>query len=83
MKDRVSHYIRPPKQLTSTAPQSFSNNLTMPASNVAVGIRGAMPPDRFRAVVTMLMTLTVDPVGKGHRVNGERFDPDRVHAEPK
>ena len=41
--------------------------------NVAVGIR-ALSPDRFRAVVTMLMTLTVDPVGKGHRVNGERFD---------
>jgi cytochrome P450 len=31
MKDTVSHYIPPPNPLTSTAPQAFSNNLTMPA----------------------------------------------------
>ena len=29
------------------------------------------------------MTLTVQPVGKGHRVNGDRFDPNRVDATPK
>ena len=40
-------------------------------------------PDRFRAVVTVLMSLTVQPVGKGHRLNGERFDPNRVEATPK
>jgi hypothetical protein len=26
----------------------------------------------------MLLTATVAPVGKGHRVNGERFDPERL-----
>jgi hypothetical protein len=31
VKNAVSHYIPPPSTLTSTAPQSFSNNLTMPA----------------------------------------------------
>src|SRR5215475_15041663 len=30
VKNAVSHYIPPPNTLTSTAPQSFSNNLTMP-----------------------------------------------------
>jgi hypothetical protein len=50
--------------------------------DVAVGVE-ALPPDRFRAVVTMLMTLTVSPVGKGHRLGGDRFDPNRVHATPK
>ena len=31
MKDTVSHYIPPQYPLTSTAPQAFSNNLTMPS----------------------------------------------------
>ena len=31
MKDTVSHYILPQYPLTSTAPQAFSNNLTMPS----------------------------------------------------
>jgi hypothetical protein len=30
MKDAVSHYVPPPNPLTSTAPQAFSDNLTMP-----------------------------------------------------
>jgi hypothetical protein len=30
MKDKVSEYLSPPSPLTSTAPQSFSNILTMP-----------------------------------------------------
>ena len=30
LKDAVSHYLSPPSPLTSTAPQAFSNNLTMP-----------------------------------------------------
>lgn len=34
--------------------------------------------DRFRAIADVLATFTVAPVGKGHRVNGERFDADRV-----
>src|SRR5271166_4258749 len=38
MKDTVSHYIPPPKQLTSTASQSFSNNLTMPSEVCRSGV---------------------------------------------
>lgn len=34
--------------------------------------------DRLRAVIAVLVEFTVAPVGKGHRVNGERFDPKRV-----
>ena len=30
MKDTVSHYVPPHSPLTSTEPQVFSNNLTMP-----------------------------------------------------
>ena len=49
MKDRVSHYIRPSKQLTSTAPQSFSNNLRMPflpcASAANVALRAMLAHD--------------------------------------
>ncbi|UUO01699.1 recombinase family protein [Mycolicibacterium novocastrense] len=38
-----------------------------------------LSPDRLRAVLDVLLTATVLPVGKGHRVaNGERFDPERV-----
>ena len=31
LKDAVSHYLSPPNPLTSTAPQPFPNNLTMPS----------------------------------------------------
>ena len=31
MKDTVSHYVPPHSPLTSTEPQVFSNNLTMPS----------------------------------------------------
>jgi len=41
----------------------------------------ALSPDRLRAVMDVLMSITVLPVGKGHRVNGERFDPERVAVE--
>ena len=34
--------------------------------------------DRLRAVINVLVDFKVAPVGKGRRVNGERFDPDRV-----
>ena len=37
-----------------------------------------LSPDRLRAVIDLLGTVTVSPVGKGHRVNGARSDPDRV-----
>jgi len=33
-----------------------------------------LSPDRLRAVIEVLMTVTVSPVGKGDRV----FNPDRV-----
>jgi DNA invertase Pin-like site-specific DNA recombinase len=45
---------------------------------VAAAIQ-ALSPDRFRAVIDLLMTVTVMPVGKGRHV----FDPDRMHMEPK
>ena len=51
--------------------------LKLGTPDVEVGIR-ALSDDRFRAVVNMLMTLTVQPVGKGHR-----FDPNRIHATPR
>jgi DNA invertase Pin-like site-specific DNA recombinase len=38
-----------------------------------------LSPDRFRAVVGVLMTVTVMPVGKGRHV----FNPERVQVEPK
>jgi DNA invertase Pin-like site-specific DNA recombinase len=38
-----------------------------------------LSPDRFRAVVDLLMTVRVMPVGKGRHV----FNPDRVVTEPK
>lgn len=31
MKDTVSHYVPPHSPITSTEPQVFSNNLTMPS----------------------------------------------------
>ncbi len=38
-----------------------------------------LSPDRLRAVLDVLATITVLPVGKGHRPKGgERFDPDRL-----
>jgi hypothetical protein len=40
---------------------------------------GRLSPDRFRAVVDVLCTITVKPVGKG----GHTFNPKRVHAKPK
>jgi hypothetical protein len=39
----------------------------------------ALTADRYRAVVAALVSLTIEPVGKGHRpADGQRFDPDRV-----
>ncbi|BCI53703.1 serine recombinase [Mycolicibacterium litorale] len=40
----------------------------------------ALSPDRLRAVIDLLAEFTVQPVGKGHRVGGARFDPDRVQV---
>jgi DNA invertase Pin-like site-specific DNA recombinase len=38
-----------------------------------------LSPDRFRAVIDLLMTVTVMPIGKGRHV----FNPDRVRVDPK
>ncbi len=39
----------------------------------------SLSPDRFRAVIAALMSVTIRPVGKGHRgAGGQRFDPDRI-----
>ena len=37
-----------------------------------------LSPDRLRAVLDVLVTVTVKPVGKGHRPDAKRFDRDRV-----
>jgi hypothetical protein len=58
------------------------DGLNLGTPDVAVGIR-ALSPDRFHAVVDVLVTITVQPCGKGHWVNGDRFDPHRVTATPK
>jgi hypothetical protein len=42
----------------------------------AVDAVRALSPDRFRAVVEVLMTVSVAPVGKGGRV----FNPERVQV---
>ena len=47
MKNTVSHYIPSPSALTSTALQSFSNNLTMPSS-AAGGVRAERDDVRLR-----------------------------------
>lgn len=42
---------------------------------------GELSPDRLRAIINMLMEVTVMPVGKGHRAaDGVRFDPERVQV---
>ena len=40
MKDTISHYVPPYSPLTSTEPQPFSNNLTMPVERPKRGGRG-------------------------------------------
>src|SRR5262245_23283243 len=40
MKDTVSHYVPPHSPLTSTEPQVFSNNLTMPPRDLSVDADG-------------------------------------------
>ena len=46
MKDTVSHYVPPYSPLTSTEPQVFSNNLTMPFRDRGFGDRGLIA-ERF------------------------------------
>ena len=40
LKDAVSHYLSPPNPLTSTAPQPFPNNLTMPEATKTALVEG-------------------------------------------
>jgi hypothetical protein len=48
----------------------------------AVDAVAALTPDRFRAVLGVLGTVTVTPVGKGHRpADGARFDRARVRVD--
>ena len=46
MKDTISHYVPPYSPLTSTEPQAFSNNLTMPCPRGCHGssVTTAVPP---------------------------------------
>jgi DNA invertase Pin-like site-specific DNA recombinase len=49
------------------------DGLELGTPKVGLGVR-ALSPDRFRAVVDVLMTVTIAPVGKGSKV----FNPERV-----
>jgi len=41
-----------------------------------------LDPDRQRAIINVLLTATVMPVGRGHRPrDGSRFDPERIAIE--
>jgi DNA invertase Pin-like site-specific DNA recombinase len=51
------------------------DGLKLGTPKVGLGIR-AVSPDRFRAIVAVLMTVTVAPVGKGGKV----FNPERVQV---
>jgi DNA invertase Pin-like site-specific DNA recombinase len=51
------------------------DGLQLGTPKVELGIR-ALSPDRFRAVLDVLMTITVAPVGKGAHV----FNPERVRV---
>jgi DNA invertase Pin-like site-specific DNA recombinase len=54
------------------------DGIPLGTTQVAAAIQ-RLSPDRFRAVIDLLMTVTVMPVGKGRHV----FNPDRVHVDPK
>ena len=57
MKDTVSHYVPPHSPLTSTEPQVFSNNLTMPPR-----LRAATAElHRFDAPISVLNASTIRP----------------------
>jgi hypothetical protein len=43
MKDTVSHYVPPHSPLTSTEPQVFSNNLTMPSVELPQPVQNCVP----------------------------------------
>jgi len=45
----------------------------------AIAVLAEEQPDRYRAVIDLLMTVTVMPVGK----RGNQFDPERVKVTPK
>jgi hypothetical protein len=51
------------------------DGLPLGTPKVGLGVR-ALSPDRFRAVIDVLMTITVAPVGKGAHV----FNPERVQV---
>ena len=51
------------------------DGLELGTPKVALGVR-ALSPDRFRAVLDVIATITVDPVGKGSHV----FNPERVQV---
>jgi DNA invertase Pin-like site-specific DNA recombinase len=56
------------------------DDIPLGTPEVADKLRG-LSRDRLRAIMDTLVTITVRPVGKGHRANGERFDHDRVHFD--
>jgi hypothetical protein len=66
MKDTVSHYVPPHSPLTSTEPQVFSNNLTMPSQLSGLGQLAVFIQQRIRHVYrrqrsTALPSCTAKP----------------------
>ena len=55
LKDAVSHHLSPPGPLTSTAPQAFPNNLTMPC-RAAPCLFAHATQTRSRRPTTVVMT---------------------------
>jgi DNA invertase Pin-like site-specific DNA recombinase len=55
------------------------DGLPLGEPDVADAIEG-LSPDRLRAVIDVLMTVTIAPVGRG---GGRAFNPERVHVEWK
>src|SRR6478609_6049093 len=65
LKDAVSHYLSPPNPLTSTAPQPFPNNLTMPSGQWYVGFR-QHPHARYPLAVGVVDDIAAAGNGPKH-----------------
>lgn len=60
LKDAVSHYLSPPNPLTSTEPQPFPNNLTMPYHARRIDIERRMR-NHIAQLTALGYRVTVEP----------------------
>src|SRR5258708_21671233 len=75
LKDAVSHHLSPPNPLTSTAPQPFPNNLTMPLDVTPPA------PATFGRDVEILSTTDPHNVVES-RAGAAELTPARLAASP-